>query len=174
VGNFPELADLVAADLYASNMLWRAPQLCTTVLRVVYTLGPSRTGTLASFLRGKRVPIVLGFDPLFHFLEEADAARAITLAVEKRARGVFNVAGPPPVPLSAIVRETGRTAVPLPEPLLRGLLGRFGLPSLPPGALEHIKFPIVVDGTAFREATGFTHETSEVEVLRRYRRISPV
>lgn len=174
IGNFPELADLVAADLYGANMLWRRPSLTTTVLRLVYTLGPSKTGTLSSFLRGKRVPMVFGFDPLFQFLEEDDASRAITLAVEKRPRGIFNVCGPAPVPLSTIARETGRTVVPVPEPILVRLLGRFGFPALPKGALEHIKYPIVVDGSAYRAATGFAHTTSEVEALRRYRRISPV
>lgn len=173
IGNFPELADLVAADLYAANMQWRLPDIATTLLRLVYTLGPSKTGTLSSFLRGKRVPMVLGFDPLFHFLEEDDAASAIVLAVEKRPRGIFNVAGPSPVPLGTIARETGRTVVPVPEPILKRMLGRFGFPKLPPGALEHIKFPIVVDGSAFRTATGFQALTNEVEVLRRYRRISP-
>ncbi len=174
MGNFPELADLVAADLYAANMLWREPQITTTVLRLVYTLGPSKTGTLASFLRGKRVPMVFGFDPLFQFLEEEDAATGISLAAEKTPRGIFNVCGPAPVPLSTIAHETGRTVVPLPEMVLQQLLGRFGFPNLPRGALEHIKFPIVVDGSAYRKATGFTHRTSEVEALRRYRRISPV
>jgi UDP-glucose 4-epimerase len=174
MGDFPELADLVAADLYAANMLWREPKLETTVLRLVYTLGPSKTGTLASFLRGKRVPMVFGFDPLFQFLEEDDAAAGIVAAVEKRPRGIFNVSGPAPVPLGTIARETGRTVVPVPEPVLSALLGRFGFPSLPKGALANLKFPIVVDGTAFRAATGFSHTTSEVETLKRYRRISPV
>lgn len=173
IGSFPELADLVAADLYAANMLWRNPAITTTLLRLVYTLGPSKMGTLSSFLRGRRVPMVFGFDPLFQFLEEDDAAKAIALGVEKRPRGIFNVAGPSPVPLGTIVRETGRIAVPVPEAVLVRLLGRFGFPDLPKGALEHIKYPIVVDSSAFREATGFSHSTSEVEALHRYRRISP-
>lgn len=173
MGRFPELADLVASDLFAANMLWRSPGLSTSVLRLVYTLGPSRAGTLASFLRGRQVPMVLGFDPLFQFLDEGDAARAITLAAEKSLRGVFNVAGPPPVPLSAIIRQTGRRAVPLPEPLLAALLGRLGFPALPRGALEHIKYPIVVDAQAFAAATGFRAEVSEVEVLERFARAAP-
>jgi UDP-glucose 4-epimerase len=172
MGAFPELADLVAADLFAANMLWREPKLTTTVLRLVYTLGPSQTGTLSSFLRGRRVPMVLGFDPLFQFLEEGDAARAISLAAEQQTRGIFNVAGPPPLPLATIVKETGRTAVPLPERVLASLLGRFGFPALPRGALEHIKYPIVVDATAFKASTGFTHEVSEVEALHRYARMT--
>lgn len=171
MGAFPELVDLVAADLYAANMLWRAPDLTTTVLRTVYTLGPTQTGTLSSFLKGRRVPMVAGFDPLFHFMEEEDAARGIVAAVEKRPRGIFNLAGPSPVPLSVIIKETGRSTVPLPEGLIRGLLGHLGFPALPKGAVQHIKFPIVVDARAFREATGFLHSVNEVEVLRRYRRI---
>jgi UDP-glucose 4-epimerase len=169
MGSFPELADLVAADLFAGNMLWRNPKLQTTVLRLVYTLGPSQQGTLASFIRSTRVPMVAGFDPLFHFLWESDAAAAIALAAEKKPVGIFNVAGPPPLPLSTIIEQTGRKKAPLPELLLRQLLGRFGFPNLPRGALEHIKFPIVVDASAFKKATGFSHEVSEVEALKRYR-----
>jgi UDP-glucose 4-epimerase len=171
MGSFPELADLVAADLYAANMLWREPSVATTVLRLVYTLGESQTGTLASYLKSKRVPLVMGFDPLFHALDEHDAARGICAAVEARARGIFNVAGPAPLPLSTIVRETGRTPMPLPEPLIRALLGRFGLPRLPKGAIDHLKYPIVCDSSAFARETGFKHEVGEVELLRRYRRI---
>lgn len=173
IGAFPELADLVAADLYAANMLWREPALTTTVLRLVYTLGASRSGTLASFLRGRRVPMVFGFDPLFQFLDERDAAAGIVAAVEQRPRGIFNVAGPAPVPLGLIAEATGRTGFPFPEPVLRQLLGRFGLPNLPRGALEHLKFPIVVDGSAFQAATGFQHAHSEVEVLRAFPRPAP-
>lgn len=81
VATFPDLADLVAADLFAGQALWCYPQLQTAVLRIVYTLGPSHRGTLASFLDGKRVPMVLGFDPLYQFMHENDAADAIVLAL---------------------------------------------------------------------------------------------
>ncbi len=166
---FPELSDLVAADLYAGSALWRYPVIDTSVLRLCYTLGPLRQGTLAAFLRGPRVPTILGFDPLFHFIHEFDAADAIVLALERRLRGVYNVSGPPPVPLSVIVRETGRTSIPLPAALVRPLLGRFGLPKLPPGALEHVKYPIVIDSTAFRRATGFVHAYDEDATMSAFR-----
>jgi UDP-glucose 4-epimerase len=166
---FPELADLVAADLYAGSALWRYPELSTAVLRICYTLGPSKHGTLAGFLDRPRVPTVLGFDPLFQFMHEDDVAAAIVLALEKEVRGVFNVAGPPPMPLSTIIRAAGRLPVPLPELLLRAMLGRFGLPRLTPGALMHIKYPVVVDWTRFREATGFQPRRSEIETIEDYR-----
>ena len=174
VTTFPELADLVAADLYASTALWRYPELTTSVLRICYTLGPTRQGTLATFLRGPVVPVILGFDPLFQFMHEIDTARAIVLTLEKSLRGVYNVAGPQPVPLSVLARAAGRTVVPLPEAVFNFLLGRFGLPKLPPGAITHIKYPVVVDSSAFRTATGFTHTIDEVAAVREYREAFPV
>jgi UDP-glucose 4-epimerase len=166
---FPELADLVAADLYAGSSLWRHPELETAVLRVCYTLGPSKHGTLATFLDPPRVPVVLGFDPLFHFMHEDDVASALLLALEKKLRGVFNVAGPAPLPLSVIIRKAHRSALPLPEFVFTTMLGRFGLPRLPVGALAHIKYPVVIDSTRFREATGFVASKSAEETIDEFR-----
>ncbi|MBK7580263.1 MAG: NAD-dependent epimerase/dehydratase family protein [Myxococcales bacterium] len=168
---FPELADLVAADLYAGTALWRFPEIDTAVLRIVYTLGPSRSGTLASFLRGPRVPQVLGYDPLFHFMHEEDVARAIVLSLDKKLRGVFNVAGPQPLPLSMIIGQVGHQPLLVPEPLFRVLLGRFGLPRLPRGALTHVKYPVVIDAASFREKTGFRHTRDENATLADFRRV---
>jgi UDP-glucose 4-epimerase len=173
LSSFPELADLVAADLYAGSALWRFPELTTTVLRLCYSLGASGHGTLGAFLRGSRVPTLLGFDPLFQFMHEHDAARAIVVSVERRVRGVFNVVGPEPVPLSIIVREAGRSRVPLPEWVFAMALGRFGLPKLPEGALAHIKYPVVADGSAFKKATGFAHALDEARAIADYRRAFP-
>lgn len=173
VATFPELADLVAADLFAASTLWRAPQLRTVILRVCYTIGPSKKGTLATFLHGPRVPMVLGFDPLFQLMHEEDAARAIVLAagaaVERELRGVFNVAGPQPMPLSSVIRVSGRRPLPMPEPLLPLMLGRLGLPALPAQSIEHLKHSVVGDDSAFREATGFAHTFSEGEALQSFR-----
>jgi UDP-glucose 4-epimerase len=168
VSTFPELADLVAADLYAATALWRMPELTTTVLRMCYTLGPTGHGTLATFLRGARVPTVLGFDPLYQFMHEEDVVRAIAITLEKRPRGIYNVAGPQPVPLSVIARATGRKLLPIPEFVFRTMLGRFGLPRLPPGAVTHIKYPVVVDSAAFRAATGFRHAIDEASAMREF------
>ena len=171
---FPDRPALAAADLYAPTARWRPPGLVTAVLRVVYVLGPTGQGTLASFLRGPRVPAILGFDPLFQFLHEVDIADAIVAALRARLRGVYNVAGPQPLPLSVIVREAGRRLVPIPETVFRALSGRLGFPQLPPGAVAHIKYPVVVDGSEFRHATGWTHQRDEVACIEEFRRTFPV
>jgi UDP-glucose 4-epimerase len=168
VHTFPELSDLVAADLYAGSALWRFPEIDTAVLRICYTLGPLKQGTLAGFLEGPRVPTVMGFDPLFQFMHEDDTAEAIVRALSSNLRGVYNVSGPPPVPLSVVIRETGRSNIPIPELLFRAALGRFGLPKLPRGALEHVKYAVVIDSTPFREATGFTPAYDEDATMRAF------
>lgn len=169
VTTFPELADLVAADLYAGSAIWRIPEMKTTVLRFVYTLGPTQAGTLAGFLKGPKVPTVLGFDPLFQFIHENDIASAIQAIIAHKLEGVFNIAGPSPVPLSVVIRETGRTRTQIPEFVFAKLLGRFGLPKLPRGALNHVKFPVTIDSVAFRDATGWEPEFDEVQCMESFR-----
>ena len=166
---FPELSDLVAADLYAGSALWRYPEIATSVLRVCYTLGPSHHGTLATFLSPPIIPLVLGFDPLFQFMHEDDAAEAIAVALEKKPRGVFNVSGPPPLPLSVIAKAAGKRTIPVPEGVFRAMLGRFGLPSLPVGAIAHIKYPIVIDSMRFKKTIGFRYEHDAEATIESYR-----
>lgn len=173
LSSFPDLADLVAADLYAGSALWRFPELHTTVLRLCYSLGPSGHGTLGTFLKGSRIPTLLGFDPLFQFMHEEDAAAALVVALDKRPRGVFNVAGGDPIPLSVIIRETGRKSLPLPEFVYAMALGRFGLPKLPEGALHHIKYPVIADGSAFVKATGFSARLTDAKAMSDYRAAFP-
>src|SRR5439155_24998003 len=101
--------------LYAATALWRVPQMTTSILRLTYTLGDSGTGTLANFLKGRRVPMLLGFDPLFHFIHEEDAATAIQLALEKSLRGIFNAPRAQPLPLSVVAAQAGRRTVREPD-----------------------------------------------------------
>lgn len=169
VSTFPELSDLVAADLFALSTLWRYPNLTTTVLRLCYTIGPSRRGTLADYLRSGRVPTVLGFDPLYQFMHERDAAKAIQTALNHDLRGAYNVAGPQPLPLSKMIEITDGTNVRIPESIFHYLTGHFGLADLPPGALSHIKYPVVIDDSRFREETGFENDFDEIQTLEAYR-----
>jgi UDP-glucose 4-epimerase len=171
--SFPELADLVAADLFAASALWRFPERTTAVLRLVYTLGPSLHGTLAAFLAGPRVPMIIGFDPLFQFMHEADAVAAIILALERKLRGVYNVAGPQALPLSELIRVTGRAPIRIARVLHPLLLGRLGLPRLSTGAVAHIKYPIVISDQSFRDATGFRPAHGEYETLAAFRQAAP-
>jgi UDP-glucose 4-epimerase len=117
--------------------------------------------------------MILGFDPLFQFMHEHDAVRAIILALERKLRGVYNVAGPQALPLSELIRVTGRAPIRIARVLHPLLLGRLGLPRLSTGAVAHIKYPIVISDQSFRLATGFVPEHGEYDTLAAFRAASP-
>jgi UDP-glucose 4-epimerase len=152
---FADMQDLVAADLYASGMLWRHPDTEIVILRLVNVLGPRVSTLLQRYLCRPRVFTVAGFDPIYQVMHETDMAAAITCALAPGVRGVFNVTGPGEVPLHVLVEESGAVRVPLPEGLVRILRGRLGFPRIPQGAIQFLKYSCTVDGTRFREATGF-------------------
>lgn len=171
--NYPEIRDLVEVDSIASAFLWRHPRVRTVVLRPVPTLGRYVQTSMATYLRMRRVLVMMGFNPMIQFIHEEDLTEAIVLGIEKDVRGVFNVTGPGEVPLRVAIRETGGTPLPLPEPLARPLLTRLfglGLYPFPPGALDFIKYTCTISGRRFEEATGFRPLYSLRELFHTLRR----
>src|SRR5207245_11536460 len=85
-------------------------------------------------------------------------AFAPPLSLQVGAHGVLTLFAPGPVPLKVAIRETGGTAVPIPETIARAVfrgLFRFGLYHTPPGAMDFLKYPCTIDGRGFERATGF-------------------
>jgi UDP-glucose 4-epimerase len=155
---YPEVRDLAEVDQLTTAFLWRHPEVATTILRPVNTLGYYSHSAIGRYLGQRFVPTIMGFNPMMQFIHEEDVAEAVALALQTGAHGIFNVAGPGAVPLKVAIRETGGTAVPIPEPLARAVfsrLFRLGLYHTPPGAMDFLKYPCTVDGSAFVRATGF-------------------
>ncbi len=156
--SYPEIRDRVEVDTLVSAFLWRYPQIRTCVLRPVNVVGYYAHSMISRYLRERRVPTVMGFDPMMQFIHEEDLSAAIELAVDHRLQGVFNVTGPGEVPLRTAIREAGGSAWPVPEPILRALfqrLFRVGWSAYPPGAIDFLKYPITLSGERFTQATGF-------------------
>lgn len=173
IETFPEAADVIACDLMTSNALWSIPRTRTVVFRFSHALG-APCGILSELLRGSRVPTILGFDPLVQFLDPDDIAVAIRLAVEQSLFGIFNVGGTQPLTFSQIASLLQRPIVPIPESLYRISLGKFGLPEIPAGALSLLKYPLIVDDSAFRSRTGYVQRFDVRQTLERFRLLSPV
>jgi UDP-glucose 4-epimerase len=170
---YPEVRDLTEVDMLASAFLWRHPETVITLLRPVSVLGGRVRNAIVRYLRHDYVPTVLGFDPMVQVIHEEDVAEAIALAIEKRARGIFNLVGPGAVPLHVVISETGGTPVPLPESLLRPVIDglfRSGLYPLPPGAMDFAKYQCTLDGSRFVAATGFAARHSLAETFSAVRR----
>jgi len=107
------------------------------------------------------------------FIHEEDLAEAIALALAQGLRGVFNVTGPGEVPLHTAIEETGGSALPLPEPMVRPLFSRmfdWGMWPYPPGALDYLKYPVTLSGKRFVEATNFRPLFGLAEIFHGVRR----
>lgn len=165
---YPEVRDLAEVDTLCNAFLWRHPEIATTILRPVATIGSSVHSTMARYLRQRFVPTIMGFDPMMQFIHEDDVAEAMALSLERGTHGVFNVVGPDAVPLSLAIRETGGTAIPIPDTLAHVLftqLFNLGLYHVPSGAIDFVKYPCTLDGRRFRAATGFQPRRSLEDIF---------
>jgi len=156
---YPEVRDLSEVDTLATTFLWKHPEIATTILRPVNTLGYYVHSSIGRYLKQRYVPTILGYNPMMQFIHEEDVCEAIALALQTGTHGVFNVVGRGAVPLKVAVRETGGIAMPMPEIFAQGFYGalfRLGLYHTPVTALDFLKFPSMLDGRRFQQATGFS------------------
>lgn len=166
--SFTIIRDLIALDMFCNTCFWRYPEIETVILRPVHIVGrvnnaPSR------YLRLDRPLRVLGFDPMVQVIHVEDVVGAIERALTPGVRGIFNVAGPSPVPLSLLFARLGKRALRVPEPVARAMLGAawsLRVSDWPVPELDHIKYVCMVDDTLAREQLGFVHEHELDDVLK--------
>ncbi len=166
--HFSGMRDLVELDMMAQGFFWRRPATETVILRPCHILG-SVHNAASNFLRLSPVPTLLGFDPMIQVLHERDVAHAIRAALEPGRRGIYNVAGPDPLPLSRAIKMLGKSSVPVPYTLGKFMLKRLfalRLTSFPDPELDHIRYVCMVDDRRAREELGFTHRYGLEETLR--------
>ena len=87
---------------------------------------------------------------MVQLIQVEDVARALIDALRPDPKGVYNVVGPGEVPLSKVLRELGRVAVPLPSFVARralGVLFRYRFADFPPPELDYLQYLCAVDGS---------------------------
>lgn len=169
---YPGIRDRVEADQYVQAWLYRRPETTTVLLRAAHIVGPHVTSPLVQYLNRPTVPTILGFDPMIDVVHEDDLIHAIELALEARQSGVYNVAGPGPVPLSRILRALERTPVPVPHFLAYGtawLLGRGGL-KIDTAHVDFLRYPLVLSGERARDELDYVPRVSLEQTVRAARR----
>lgn len=166
---FSGVRDLIEVDMLAHGFFWRHPQIETVILRPVHIIGPNIKNAASNYLRLRMPWVLAGFDPMVQLIHVEDAARALVEALRPEAKGIYNVVGPGEVPLSAIFKELGRTPIPIPHPLARGLLStlfKYRLASFPPPELDHIQFLCAVDGSRWAKDLAWEPTHSMRETIR--------
>ncbi|HEX9578361.1 MAG TPA: SDR family oxidoreductase [Myxococcales bacterium] len=166
---FPDIRDLVEVDMYAQQYMWKEPEVETVILRPVHIVGPHVKNAPSNYLRIQRPWMMAGFDPMVQLIHEEDLARAVVLALRQGVRGVYNVVGPGELPLSAVLRELGRTPIPVPHLLARPLLEKlfqYRLAGFPSAELDHLQFLCTVDGSRAEKDLGFRPSYTLRETIR--------
>ncbi len=161
------IRDLVEVDMLAQSFFWKRPETETVILRPVHILGSVRNAA-SNYLRLNIVPTLLGFDPMVQVIHQDDVVRAIELALLPGARGIFNLAGPPPLPLSRLVRGLGRATIPVPHPVAATMLGplwRLRVASFPAPELDFIRYVCMVDDRRARRELGYEPTRSLEETM---------
>ena len=166
--HFSEIRDLVEVDMLAQSFFWKHPGRAD---------GDPAAGAhpRARAQRARRTscgcracPTLLGYDPMVQVIHEArrgrrDRARALAPGV----RGIFNLAGPEPLPLSRILRILGRPTLPVPYSARQAAslnrLWSLHLTSFPAPELDHIRYVCMVDDRARARACSATRPTHDAE-----------
>jgi UDP-glucose 4-epimerase len=94
---------------------------------------------------------------------------AIEHALAPGVRGIFNVAGPDPLPLSRVIRLLGRPSLPVPSALGKMMLKRLWtlhLSNFPAPEIDHIRYVCMVDDRRAREIMGFLPKKTIEETVR--------
>jgi UDP-glucose 4-epimerase len=156
-GPFSRIRDLVEPDMCAQSFFWRLPGVKTVILRPAHILGTVRNAP-SNYLRLSVVPTLLGFDPMLQAVHQDDVVRAILLATAPGARGIYNIAGPPPVPLSRVLELLERPTVAVPHSVARlGVerLFRWRVTSFPAPELDFIRYVCMIDDSRARRDLGY-------------------
>jgi UDP-glucose 4-epimerase len=165
---FSGIRDLIEVDMLAQGFFWKHPETETVILRPVHILGAVHNAA-SNFLRLPTIPTLMGFDPMVQVVHEADVVRAIHCALVPAKRGIYNVAGPEPLPLSHVVRLLDKSSVPVPYTFGKAVLKRlwsFRLTTFPVPELDHIRYVCMVDDRKAREELGYALRTSIAETVR--------
>lgn len=169
---FPEIRTLVAVDRTVQSFFWRHHHIETVILRPAHIIGPNVRNAPSKYLRLRVIPTLAGFDPMVQLLHEDDLLRNIEASLQPGIRGVFNVAGTDPVPLSRLLNIIQKPVLPVPHPLFRIFLERmwkYRLTSFPAPELDHIRFSTVLDTQHAKDVLKVRPERSLYEILEPFR-----
>jgi UDP-glucose 4-epimerase len=158
-GRSADLRTVVELDMHAQAHAWRSSGTEIVVLRPAHILGTVQNAP-SSYLRLPVVPTLLGFDPMLQAVHQDDVVRALVLALRPGVSGIFNLAGPPPQPLSRVLRLLGRKTVAVPHALARQALGGLFMARLSrftSSELDFLRYVCMVDDSLFRDQLGYRH-----------------
>jgi UDP-glucose 4-epimerase len=171
--------DIVEAEASIAEFREKNPDVCVTCFRFANVLGPDVQTAHTRLFDLPVIPMILGFDPRYQFVQEDDVVNALKHAALHDLPGIYNVAGDGVLAFTEVCSLLGKQFVPILPPWGTGLatqaLRRIGI-VIPPDMLGQLRFGRGMDNRRFK-ATGFgyrytTRET--VQKLGEHLRLQPI
>ena len=159
--------DKVEVEKQFAQFRDRHPKISVVVLRFAHLVGPTSDNPVTRWLRTRIIPTLLGYDPLWQALHENDAAEALQRALNCPS-GIYNLAAAGVMPLSNVIRSSGGHVVPMPAPVLKGIvraLEGVGKTSVPDALLDYLQYNLVADASRAAGALGFLPRYSMAEAV---------
>ena len=151
------------------------PQITVTILRPCFVVGPGFDNPLAGHLKKKIVMLPSNALP-WQFVHEEDLIGVMTLLLEKKIGGRFNVTGEGTMTFQEMVRMLGNIRVPLPWSLmyllnsLAWFLRLSFITKFPSPPLRMMIHPWIASSRKLRQATGYVFKYNTREAFQDFAR----
>ncbi len=163
-----------ATDLMAQEFMSGHPECAFVLLRPCLFVGPNTDNSFFEVLKFPVVPKMKDEtgvrDIDFQFIHEVDMADCLVAAIEKKVHGIYNVAGDGTVKFSEIAHMAQKACITLPSWLLypmTALLWRLRLVGSPPGQLDFMRYPWILDNSRMKSAL-FVPRYSSIEAFKAF------
>jgi len=169
-----DLVDSVELENLSTIYKWKHPDLHITILRPCNIVGPGVRNTISMLLSQKYAPILFGFSPLMQFIHVEDMAEAIATAFSQNHSGIYNVAPDDWVAYQDALSECNCNRLPilsLPPSLPKLVSKVMNSRSFPEYLVNYFKYPVILDGSLFRETFKWKPGRSLEEIFSYYRDI---
>jgi UDP-glucose 4-epimerase len=144
------------------------PEVGQLVLRPGTVLGPATRNLITALFERSTVLDLAGSDVPFVFVLDRDVVEVIARGVAEGRTGIYNLAGDGVVTLREVAWRLGKRRVPVPVPVLRGVLATLrpmGLSRYGPEQVDFLRYrPVLANDALKRDFPGLPTQTS-VEVF---------
>jgi UDP-glucose 4-epimerase len=160
-------------DQMASRFMREHPEIEVLILRGAIVIGPHTKNIVSQVTEWPSASSpflfsVAGADPPMQFLSEEDITEILYRALTSHVTGVFHCGGDGTLRFHEIARILGKRPLPVPAPLLYGLLGllwNLRLAPFPPGILDLIRYPWVADNSKLKREFGYSPRVTSQEAV---------
>ena len=151
--------DIVEAEQNLFDFGVRQRETTVIALRLANSLNPDEPSPLARYLDLPVVPTVAGYNPILPLVHRDDCISALVRAALGGPSGAYNIAGPNPLPLNALLDAVGKLHVPVLPPAggnaLTALLRQAGVTALTPQLFDLLRWGRTLETSRAEHALGF-------------------